>query len=312
MAVSIIVPQQQEAGVDKFLRRVGGLAQIANQGLGTYKDVHDLQTQNQATEDARNGVYGVKEIDPSKWVDAKDGDTDTQNFQVRDAEGGLKTLVKKRYVEPTKALSDVEKRLKEAEISKLGAEASKLSSEAGAGKEYKPDQYQAGTFANRAAQADKDLGELLQTGYDPSGKIAAFQASKWNPEFNKPEDAKLYNQAKNNFISAVLRKESGAAISDAEREAEAAKYFPQAGDTDKVKEQKSLARNAAMAGLRAEAGGALAQVERQNKQGGGLSDLISSPKKTASTTQHVKTSAGNFSLDDLKAEAARRAQMKAR
>jgi len=55
-----------------------------------------------------------------------------------------------------------------------------------------------------------------------------------------------YEQAKRNFITAVLRRESGAAISPSEFETEALKYFPQAGDKAETVIQKSNARNTAI------------------------------------------------------------------
>jgi hypothetical protein len=50
------------------------------------------------------------------------------------------------------------------------------------------------------------------------------------------------NQAKSNFITAVLRKESGAVISDSEFDREDKKYFPQINDSEKVIKQKENAR----------------------------------------------------------------------
>jgi hypothetical protein len=61
-------------------------------------------------------------------------------------------------------------------------------------------------------------------------------------------------QARRNFVSAVLRKESGAAIGVDEYKNEERKYFPQAGDTAKVIEQKQKARELAIKALEAQAG----------------------------------------------------------
>jgi hypothetical protein len=57
-----------------------------------------------------------------------------------------------------------------------------------------------------------------------------------------------------NFMSAVLRKESGAAISASEYDAEDRKYFPQPGDGADVKAQKQKARALAIDALRVQAG----------------------------------------------------------
>jgi len=63
-----------------------------------------------------------------------------------------------------------------------------------------------------------------------------------------------YDQAKQNFITAVLRKESGAAIGANEFKTEDEKYFPQAGDTDKVIAQKQAARELAIKAMGIQAG----------------------------------------------------------
>lgn len=63
-----------------------------------------------------------------------------------------------------------------------------------------------------------------------------------------------YDQAKQNFITAVLRKESGAAIGANEFKTEDEKYFPQAGDTDKVIKQKQNARDLAIRAMNVQAG----------------------------------------------------------
>ena len=63
-----------------------------------------------------------------------------------------------------------------------------------------------------------------------------------------------YDQAKQNFITAVLRKESGAVIGRDEFNTEDEKYFPQAGDTDRVIAQKQKARELAIKAISIQAG----------------------------------------------------------
>lgn len=63
-----------------------------------------------------------------------------------------------------------------------------------------------------------------------------------------------YEQAKRNFISAVLRKESGAVISPEEFRNEDRKYFPQTGDGDVAIKQKKKARETAISALSIQAG----------------------------------------------------------
>lgn len=56
------------------------------------------------------------------------------------------------------------------------------------------------------------------------------------------EDFKKYEQAKRNFINALLRKESGAAIGKDEFESADKQYFPQVGDSEAVIKQKAANR----------------------------------------------------------------------
>lgn len=69
-----------------------------------------------------------------------------------------------------------------------------------------------------------------------------------------PAPQQEYQQAKSNFISAVLRKESGAAITKSEYENEDKKYFPQPGDSAGVLAQKQAARDLAIKALEIQAG----------------------------------------------------------
>lgn len=65
--------------------------------------------------------------------------------------------------------------------------------------------------------------------------------ARFNPKGGS-EDFKKYEQAKRNFINAVLRKESGAAIAESEFESANKQYFPQIGDTPDVIAQKAATR----------------------------------------------------------------------
>ena len=68
-----------------------------------------------------------------------------------------------------------------------------------------------------------------------------------------PEEQKLI-QAKTNFITAVLRKESGAAIGKDEYATEDNKYFPKLGDSKAVIDQKAEARRLAIKAIERQAG----------------------------------------------------------
>ncbi len=76
------------------------------------------------------------------------------------------------------------------------------------------------------------------------------------------EQQQQVKQAKSNFITAVLRKESGAVISDSEFAREDEKYFPQFNDSQKVIKQKEDARNLAITAMKFQAGPGAKEIDK--------------------------------------------------
>ena len=81
----------------------------------------------------------------------------------------------------------------------------------------------------------------------------AFSVGGFLPNFLQSGDRQAFEQAKRNFVTAVLRRESGAAISPTEFATEELKYFPQPGDRPSTITQKEKARNTAINNLYREA-----------------------------------------------------------
>jgi hypothetical protein len=144
------------------------------------------------------------------------------------------------------------------------------------GKPLTETQSNAVAFGMRALEANKLATDLEGKGFTNTGvirtaiggtmgqapivggKLEQGVRSAFNvlPEFvggPSPEQQQV-DQARRNFISAVLRKESGAAIGVDEYANEERKYFPQLGDSDKVIKQKQDARKLAIQALEAQAG----------------------------------------------------------
>jgi hypothetical protein len=92
------------------------------------------------------------------------------------------------------------------------------------------------------------IGEQLEQGVRSTFNVLPSAAG------GPSEQQQQTEQARRNFVSAVLRKESGAAIGVDEYKNEERKYFPQAGDTDAVIKQKQKARELAIEALKAQAG----------------------------------------------------------
>lgn len=112
-------------------------------------------------------------------------------------------------------------------------------------------QSNASLFAKRMEEADKQIGDLSRT-----VDLASFKsgAEGLAPNVVKSKEIQLYEQAKRNFLNAVLRRESGAVISPTEFADGNKQYFEVFGDSTEVKKQKALNRTTAIDGLRNAAG----------------------------------------------------------
>lgn len=139
-------------------------------------------------------------------------------------------------------------------------------------------------YGKRLEQSDNILKNLEgDSGTNIQGLGAAVQRSSFFPEIAKSKEIKSYEQAQRNFISAVLRKESGASISPSEFENATKQYFPQAGDTPELIAQKQANRQLAIDGFRQISGNAWDQIKSPAptaivKSGGGKSgEAIAAP-----------------------------------
>jgi hypothetical protein len=113
-------------------------------------------------------------------------------------------------------------------------------------------QNQASTYATRVKQSGDVLDNLTGsiTSYNPVG----FKAEIKLPSYLQSSQIKQYQQAGRNLINAILRRESGAAISSGEFENAYAQYLPVPGDDDKTVAQKKQNREAILNGLIQSAG----------------------------------------------------------
>ncbi len=109
-------------------------------------------------------------------------------------------------------------------------------------KEPNVDQGSYAVFGQQMLDAEKESDAVIAKGYDPSEKMAAVRKIPGVYTFAATQEDRAYEAAKRKFIGAVLRKQSGAAISDQEFKREEEKYFPQAGDGPEVMAQKKAAR----------------------------------------------------------------------
>lgn len=108
-------------------------------------------------------------------------------------------------------------------------------------------------YADRMDLADQQINDL-STKTDLTSTWSAVQGK--GPNVAKSQNIQMFEQAKRNFLNAVLRRESGAVISPTEFAEGDKQYFPVFGDSPEVLKQKALNRQTAREGLRNAAGGA--------------------------------------------------------
>lgn len=154
-------------------------------------------------------------------------------------------------------------------------------------KEPTQTQFMAAGYARRLEQAEQ---KLLEVDKNP-GKVTGVRGyiQDMAPNFAKNSNQQEFEQAKRNFVNAVLRKESGAAISPTEFESAEKQYFPKPGDSANVIAQKSANRKQKLAELKGEAGPAYERVPLipigSPAQQGNSGEAIASPGKKVIKTQ---------------------------
>lgn len=119
------------------------------------------------------------------------------------------------------------------------------------GKPFTGEQSKAATFASRVNNAE----QVLSGG---RGKFLPLV-----PKFLRPQDRREFEQAENNFITAILRRESGAAIAPSEFADAREVYIPRATDDVNVLKQKAQNREIALQGLINESVGGFEQIQSQ-------------------------------------------------
>lgn len=122
----------------------------------------------------------------------------------------------------------------------------------GVTKQLNESQSKALLFGNRMQESDRILEQLAKQGSTTSvpGSRVPYVGALMNTMLS-PNMQEL-NQAKLDFMTAVLRRESGAAISKNEYDNADKQYFPQVGDSQAVIAQKARNRKLAIEGILSE------------------------------------------------------------
>ena len=158
---------------------------------------------------------------------------------------------------------------------------------AGAGKPLTEGQSKDTVYATRAAGAlptlDKyetaltSIGDVA-LGADPTGLLRGRMQS---------EEYQLARQAGDEFLQAILRKDTGAAITAQEQELYGQTYLPQPGDSQEVIAQKRQARRRALAAIKAGLPpSAIVAQERALQESGGALPPEGGPARVTSDAEY--------------------------
>jgi hypothetical protein len=131
------------------------------------------------------------------------------------------------------------------------------------------------TFGTRAAEAHNILNGL-------EGTYNTLSAN-YLPSFVNSSEGQKAKQAQDNFVNAVLRQESGAAINASEFENARKQYFPQPGDTQAVLDQKRQNRETVIKGFSRQAGPAGKDITEALN-----SPVLKSPKTSFNTVAEAE------------------------
>jgi hypothetical protein len=176
---------------------------------------------------------------------------------------------KNQMSEADKARIAIDRQRLGLEGARFGLEKEKFANELG-GTKLTETQGNATAFGLRAKEANQIATGLEKQGVTDTGLLRATVAGAVGGtpfigknlentantllNFTASDDQQATKQARQNFVTAVLRKESGAAISPEEFRVEEEKYFPKINDSQKVIEQKQKARELAIKSLEIQAG----------------------------------------------------------
>jgi hypothetical protein len=264
-----------------------GLAQIGL-NLQQRQTEYGREDQRYAVTDARaNAQLAIQQAQEERAAKANEEDTPTWRAQNLVKQGidpntpeGRAYIVSGGKYAPPDAANQYE--IKEVEnngikslvrVRKQGAEGVIPGTEpgplanpfvSGGGKGMNHDQAQAASYTDRMAEAhqvinkfetiNKGIGTATGTALEVSKGVPAALAPVRN--WFLSGDRQQFDQAKRNFVNAILRKESGAAISPSEFANAEQQYFPQPGDSEDVIALKQQNRLTAMHGMAREAGAA--------------------------------------------------------
>lgn len=248
------------------IKEAGPRADLLQAQIAKEKGQTDLLAKESQLKDqtAQNQARGI--ITPQEWVEK------SKNVKVVDPStpGAVQLSVAQPkteanpeglasfFVVPKKGDEGIEALIKQQQAAKNSLEIASLQNKS---TEIEGPKALAAQFGRRAEKATEVMDQLLAKGYDRTSNSASAEASSGNLPLVggafkalQSENTKRQDQAERNFVNAILRRESGAAISKDEFANAEQQYFPRAGDTPEVVAQKRQNMQQVVVALKAEAG----------------------------------------------------------
>lgn len=233
-----LLAQQQQADEDAKLRAEKGLIAKRADGAVTYEEdpaFKQRQLQDQIQKAALKGEI----INPDGSYGGLTPKRMEQELALRRAEAEAR-------------VTPVESQIKQAQLKKAQKEASAIGT---------PEQVKAATFGKRIEQGLNVLDKLEKEGYDRTSLTETAKAATGGL-LGAGAKGKLsqQQQAEDNILAAILRRESGANITKEERAQGEMQYFPRRGDTPESKAQKRQNLEQVLLSLQAESAGAWSAI----------------------------------------------------
>ncbi len=221
------------------------------------KDLMELeQTQTAINQAIQSGGASVEEMQQLTSLDVSDADK--------------KALAQQITAKVTAADRGMDYQLKQLQLSNLRSQISERNS-ATTQKPLTAAQSLALGYGERMLQSSMIVDEI---GSQFTGAVSLIGEKL--PKLLKSEERQKYEQAQRNFINAVLRRESGAAIAPSEFASAELQYFPQPGDTEGTILQKKQNRDLVTKSVLRDGGMDTTQLDQslQDPLGLGISPLL--------------------------------------
>ncbi len=246
LQVQALANQAEIASAQGDAQLSQSILEQAQKHLDTLYQIHeqDAQAQYKYKTDLIQSVYAFADKQEQRKLDALKTKNE-QDFQTQ-----RDTIAYQRDIEKSRLDAQLKQSdpLYQAQLAKTYADIqNNQANQTLNGKPQTTIQAQVQGYADRTNQSDVILTKL---GSQFAGtSIGNILGSKNPTNFLKSSERQQYEQAQRNFVNAVLRRESGAAINAGEFDSAALQYFPQPGDSPEVIQQKTQNRQQVISSL---------------------------------------------------------------